>query len=552
MIAGTLDPITAEIIVSGLLYASEEMGIAVRNAAYSPNIKERLDHSCALFDTQLRLVAQAEHIPVHLGSLPWGLRRTLERIASTGEAMRPGDQWVVNDPYLSGTHLNDVTVIRPIFVDGTIFGYACNKAHHADVGGMVPGSMPPNARELFAEGFIMPPMRLMRDDVVVRETVALFRANSRTPETRSGDLRAQLAGNVTGERRVRELVDRYGATTVAEATAKAIDDGERRMRAALRAFPDGVAELSDVMEDAAGEPSIRLHLRLEKRGERMMLDYTGTSPQLPMPLNAVYGVTLSGVYYAIRALLAPDIPMNDGVFRPIEVHVPEGTLLNPHRPAPVSAGNVETSMRNADLVLAALGKLAPERVPAQSGGSMNNVMMGGIDERGEPWAFYETNGCGMGARPQADGVDAIQAHMTNTLNTPIEVLERTFPLRVTRYEFADGTAGAGRYRGGAGLVRALQVRAGSATISLLGERHAVRPHGSAGGSAGATARHTLIAADDEKGQTMRTLPAKVTLQVNAGETLVVQTAGGGGFGPAEERDAAATLRDAADGIASAL
>ncbi|HEV8019679.1 MAG TPA: hydantoinase B/oxoprolinase family protein [Candidatus Lustribacter sp.] len=521
-----VDPITAEIIVSGLLYASEEMGIAVRNAAYSPNIKERLDHSCAIFDAQLQLVAQAEHIPVHLGSLPWGLRRTLEWLAASGEAMHPGDQWVVNDPYLSGTHLNDVTVIRPIFVDGVIFAYAANKAHHADVGGMVPGSMPPEARDLFAEGFVMPPTRLMRDDVVVSETVDFFRNNSRTPATRSGDLRAQLAGNVTGERRVRELVERYGAPTVAAAIAKAIADGEARMRAALRAFPDGIVDASDVMEDQAGAPTIVLRLRLEKRGDRMVLDYSGTSPQLPLPLNAVYGVTLSGVYYAIRALLAPDIPMNDGVFRPIEVNVPEGTLLNPHRPAAVSAGNVETSMRNADLVLAALGVLAPERVPAQSGGSMNNVMMGGIDERGAPWAFYETNGCGMGARPDADGVDAIQAHMTNTLNTPIEVLERTFPLRVTRYEFAEGSAGRGRYRGGMGLIRALQARCDNVTISLLAERHTVHPHGSAGGGDGATGRHTLVTNDGET----RPVPAKVTLRLNAGETLIVQTAGGGGYG----------------------
>ena len=548
MIATQFDPITAEIIVSGLAYASEEMGIAVRNAAYSPNIKERLDHSCALFDRELRLIAQAEHIPVHLGSLPWGLRRTLARIEAVGEGMRPGDQWVVNDPYLSGTHLNDVTVIRPIFVDGEIFGYACNKAHHADVGGSVPGSMPPNARELFAEGFIMPPMRLMRDDVVVPETVALFRANSRTPETRSGDLRAQLAGNVTGERRMRELVDRYGAATVSEATAKAIDDGERRMRAALLAFPDGIVDASDVMEDERGEPTIVLQLRLEKRGDRIMLDYTGTSPQLPMPLNAVYGVTLSGVYYAIRALLASDIPMNDGCFRPVDVHVPEGTLLNPHRPAPVSAGNVETSMRNADLVLSALGQLAPERVPAQSGGSMNNVMMGGTDEHGAPWAFYETNGCGMGARPEADGVDGIQAHMTNTLNTPIEVLERTFPLRVTRYEFAEDTAGAGRYRGGSGLVRALQVRAGSATISLLGERHAVAPRGAQGGGDGARGRHTLVVPHAGGADEIRVLPAKVTLQVSAGETLVVQTAGAGGYGDPAQRDGAARARDLADGF----
>lgn len=546
-----LDPITAEIVVSGLAYASEEMGIAVRNAAYSPNIKERLDHSCALFDREARLVAQAEHIPVHLGSLPWGLRRTLARIAESGEAMRPGDQWVVNDPYLSGTHLNDVTVIRPIFVDGALFGYAANKAHHADVGGMVPGSMPPEARELFAEGFVMPPMRLMAEDRVLPETVALFRANSRTPAVRSGDLRAQLAGNVTGERRVRELVERYGAADVAAATERALVDGERRMRAALRAFPDGVAEVEDVMEDRAGVPSIVLRLRLEKDGGEVRLDYAGTSPQLALPLNAVYGVTLSGVYYALRALLASHVPMNDGVFRPVVVDVPEGTLLNPRRPAPVSAGNVETSMRNADLVLAALAQLAPDRVPAQSGGSMNNVMMGGTDERGRAWAFYETNGCGMGARPEADGVDAIQAHMTNTLNTPIEVLERSFPLRVVRYEFAGDTAGSGRRRGGCGLVRALQARGTPAVVSLLAERHTVRPRGSAGGGDGAPGRHALLVPRDDGSVASQALPAKATFELHPGETLVVQTAGGGGFGPAAERDPADAARDLAGGIISA-
>ncbi len=546
-----LDPIAAEIVVSGLAYASEEMGIALRNAAYSPNIKERLDHSCAIFDRDGRLVAQAEHIPVHLGSLPWGLRRTLAAIAARGDAMQPGDQWVVNDPYLAGTHLNDVTLIRPVFVDGALFAYAANKAHHTDVGGAVPGSMPPGARDLFAEGFVMPPARLVRDDAIVAATVDLFRANSRTPEARSGDLRAQVAANVTGERRVCELIARYGAPLVAAAMAKAIDDGERRMRAALRAFPDGTAMVSDVLEDAAGEPSIVLRLRLEKRGERLHLDYAGTSPQVALPLNAVFGVTLSGAYYAVRAVLAPDVPLNDGVFRPIAVDAPEGSLLNPLRPAAVSAGNVETSMRNADLVLAALACLAPDRVPAQSGGSMNNVMMGGVDAAGRAWAFYETNGCGMGARPGADGVDAIQAHMTNTRNTPIEVLERTFPLRVARYEFADATAGAGRYRGGAGLVRALQVRAGTATMSLLGERHAVRPQGSAGGGPGASARHALLTLDERGETTMQTLPAKVTLEVRAGETVIVQTAGGGGFGEPALRDPDSAERDARAGIATA-
>lgn len=539
-----LDPITAEIVSSGLAYASEEMGIALRNSAYSPNIKERLDHSCALFDRDARLIAQAEHIPVHLGSLPWGLRQTLAWIAASGEAMEPGEQWVVNDPYLAGTHLNDVTVIRPIFIDGALFGYACNKAHHADVGGMVPGSMPPNARELFAEGFIVPPVRLMRDDRVVDATVAMFRANSRTPQMRSGDLRAQLAGNFTGERRVRELVERYGAAVVAAASDKALDDAERRMRAALHAFPAGVVDHSEVMEDADGRPTIVLRVTLENRNDELFLDYTGTSDQLPSPLNAVFGVTLSGIYYAVRAVLAPHVPLNDGCFRPISVRVPMATVLNPLRPAPVSGGNVETSMRNADLVLGALARLAPSRVPAQSGGSMNNVMMGGRDARGGSWAFYETNGCGMGARPNADGIDAIQAHMTNTRNTPIEVLERSFPVRVTRYEFAERSAGDGRFRGGSGLVRALQLRR-AATVSLLGERHVVRPHGTQGGRDAACAVHRLVRTDGR----VETLPAKTTLEVASGETLVVQTAGGGGYGDPAERDPAARARDAADGIA---
>jgi N-methylhydantoinase B len=533
-VLAALDPITAEIIVSGLAYASEEMGIAVRNAAYSPNIKERLDHSCALFDAAGRLIAQAEHIPVHLGSLPWGLRRTLAAIAESGESLAPGDQWVVNDPYLSGTHLNDVTVIRPIFVDGALFGYAANKAHHADVGGSVPGSMPPNAIDLFAEGFVAPPLRLMERDRIVDATVALFRANSRTPAARSGDLRAQLAGNITGERRVHELIDRYGAATVAAAATKAIADSETRMRAALRAFPDGVADVEEVLEDHAGEPTIVLRLRLEKRDDAIVLDYAGTSPQVPLPLNAVLGVTLSGIFYALRCVMDATIPMNEGVFAPVDVHVPEGTLLNPLRPAAVGGGNVETSMRNADLVLAALAQLAPGRVPAQSGGSMNNVMMGGRDGAGNVWSFYETNGCGMGARPDADGIDGIHAHMTNTLNTPIEVIERTFPLRVTRYEFAEGTAGDGRFRGGHGLVRSMALTHGTATVSLLADRHAVAPRGTHGGGDGACGRHERIATDG----TRTAAAAKTTFALAPGEGVAIYTAGGGGYGnPIPEKSA---------------
>jgi N-methylhydantoinase B len=534
----TLDPITAELVASALIYASEEMGIAVRDAAYSPNIKERLDHSCALFDARGRLVAQAEHIPVHLGSLPWGLRRSLAWLAERGRTLAKGEMIVVNDPYLSGTHLNDVTVIRAIYFGERLAGYAANKAHHTDVGGAVPGSMPPDARDLFAEGAVFPPTILVRDDRVVTETVDLLRANSRTPDAR--------AGNNVGERRFLELIERYGLETVEAALEKALDDGERRTRAALRALPDGVVDFEDVLEDERGEPTIVLRVRLEKRGESISLDYTGTSPQKAMPLNSVYGVTLSGAYYAIRAVTDPHIPMNDGSFRPVEVRVPEGTLLNPRRPAPVSAGNVETSMRNADLVLGALALLAPGRVPAQSGGSMNNVMIGGLDGAGTSWAFYETNGCGMGARPHADGIDGIHVHMTNTLNTPIEAIERTMPMTITAYEFNDRVAGDGTYRGGSGLIRGFALTAGSATASLLGERHAVRPRGTAGGADGACATHTLIRRDGTKSK----LPAKTTVTLEPGDAIVLRTAGGGGYGDPALRAADARERDRRDEIDS--
>jgi N-methylhydantoinase B len=537
-----MNPITAAIVASSLTYASEEMGIAIRNASYSPNIKERLDHSCAIFDRHARLIAQAEHIPVHLGSLPWGLRRTLAWLHERRIALAPGDQWVVNDPYLAGTHLNDVTVVRPLFVESELVGYAVNKAHHADVGGAVPGSMPPDARDLFAEGFIAPPLRLVIGDEPVASTFELFRANSRTPKARTGDLRAQIAGNLTGERRVLETIARYGLETYENALERALDASEARTRAALRNLPDGEASARDVLEDPSGNPTLELRVRLTKDGDRVRLDYAGTSPQIAAPLNAVFGVTLSGIYYVLRAVTDATIPMNEGAFRPIEIAVPAGSILNPERPAPVSGGNVETSMRNADLVLRAFSLLAPGRIPAQSGGSMNNVMMGGRD-RGAPWSFYETNGCGMGARPSADGIDGIHAHMTNTLNTPIEAIERDFPLRIVRYEFAEGSAGDGRYRGGAGLVRSFQLARGTATLSLLAERHRVAPAGADGGSDGATGAHTLY-----RDGVAKALPAKTTLELQAGDVVEIRTAGGGGYGPPRERSAEATERDRRDGI----
>lgn len=520
-----LDPITSEIIKHAMIYASEEMGLAVRNSAYSPNIKERLDHSCALFDGRGRLIAQAEHIPVHLGSLPWGLQQTIAAIDAKHGGVQPGEMWVVNDPYLSGTHLNDVTVIRPIFFGATLVGYAANKAHHTDVGGMVPGSMSADAADLFSEGLIAPPMRLMRNDLPVLETIELFRANSRTPDARSGDLRAQIAGNLTGERRVIECYERYGAQTMEAAVERLLTHSELRMRAALRALGEGTFVSSDVLEARDGSPTIRIVLRLTLRDGEALFDYTGTDEAQPFPINAVYGVTISGVHYALRAVTDPTIPMNDGCFRPVQITVPEGTLLNPRRPAPVSGGNVETSTRNADVVLQALAQAAPQRVPACSGGTMSNVMIGGTRADGTPWAFYETNGCGMGARPNADGLDGIQCHMTNTLNTPIEAVEREFPLRVTRYELRDGTGGAGRFRGGDGLVRALQLTEGTARVTLLADRHVVPPPGTRGGKPGMCGRHEIISADG----IADVLPGKTSVNLEPHAQIIVQTPGGGGF-----------------------
>jgi N-methylhydantoinase B len=523
-----IDRITAEVIKNALIYASEEMGLAVRNAAYSPNIKERLDHSCALFDRFGRLIAQAEHIPVHLGSLPWGLQRMLEVIEREYGEVREGEMWVANDPYITGTHLNDVTLVRPIYAGGHLVGYAANKAHHADVGGVVPGSMPAEASELYAEGLVLPPVRLVRNDRVAEEIVAIFRASSRTPEARSGDLRAQVAGNYTGERRLLELCERYGLETFDGAIAQALADSERRMRAALRSIGEGTFEASDHLEARDGRPCITIALRLELRDGRARLDYTGTSAQVGFPLNAVFGVTLSGVHYALRAVTDPTIPMNEGCFRPVEVFAPLGSLLNPRRPAPVSGGNVETSMRNADVVLQALSRAVPERVPASSGGTMSNVMLGGTRPDGTTWAFYETNGCGMGARPQSDGIDAIQCHMTNTLNTPIEAIEREYPLRIVCYEIAQGTGGAGHHRGGDGLVRAIELVEGSAEATLLADRQTLPPPGACGGEPGALGRHFLL-----RGGTRMPIPAKVSLKLEPGDVLTIQTPGGGGYGAPE-------------------
>ena len=538
-----LDPVIVEIIRNALLYASEEMGIVVRNASFSPNIKERLDHSCALFDEQGRLIAQAEHIPVHLGSLPVGITNTLAYFQQHNRRLDEGDMLVVNDPYIAGTHLNDITLIRPIYFEQQLVGYAASKAHHTDVGGRVPGSISSDATEVFQEGLIVPPAKLMSQHEFQQDIAQIICANSRTPTSRMGDLRAQIAGNLRGELRLQELLVRYGWSVFRAAVARILDESETRLRYQLAMLPDGRYEAEDYLDDTGqSETPVRLKVAITISGDSLAVDYTGTDPQVKAPINAVFGVTLSAVYYVLRSVTDYTIPMNAGCFRPIRVYAPEGTVLNPRFPAPVAGGNVETSMRNADVLLQAFAQIAPERVPACSGGTMTNLMVGGDD-----WAFYETLGVGMGGRPGLDGIDGIQTNMTNTLNTPLEAMERYFPIRMTRYEFREQSGGAGQWRGGCGLERGFHLLADSAIVSLLGDRAHFAPPGLRGGQPGQTSERTLIR---HQGSQLKAelLPAKTTITLYQGDELLLKTPGGGGFGPPDQRDQALIERDKANGL----
>ncbi len=506
----SLDPVTLQVLVGALRAACDEMGAVLIRSAHSANIKERRDCSTALFDASGELVMQAEHIPVHLGSMPDAMAAVLD------EDHRPGDAWILNDPYRGGTHLPDVTLISPIFARGEAdparpFAFAASRAHHADVGGPTPGGMPADSRRLEDEGVVIPPRRAS-DDVLQR-----LAHEMRNPPQRLADLRAQRAANLTGERRLLELVDRNGIDGVKEGMAEILDYAERRTRARLAELPDGTYEADDVLEDDAdGTPTdIRLRVAATIAGDRLLLDFTGTDPQSDGNLNCPLSVTKSAAFFAVRVLTDPDAPPSAGAFRPIEVVAPETCLLNARPPAAVVAGNVETSSRVADLVLAALGGATD--VPAQGQGTMNNLTFAG-----EGFTYYETLGGGQGGCPEADGPDAIHVAMSNTLNTPTEALETEFPVRVREHSVRRGSGGAGRHRGGDGLVREIEALA-DLSFTLLTERRAHPPRGRAGGEDGAPGRNLL---NDQP------LPSKAAGELRAGDRLRLETPGGGGYGPA--------------------
>jgi len=508
-----LDAVTLEILRNQLESVAGEMGRVLIRGAFSPNITERRDCSTALFDADGRLVAQAEHIPVHLGAMPEAVDAVLAHDPA------PGDVFVLNDPFAGGTHLPDVTLVSPVAARDEILGYAVSRAHHADVGGMASGSMPAGAREIQQEGLRIPPTRLVEAGQRRERVEALLLANVRSPAERRADLRAQVAANERGAERVRDLLADHGDDLLTAFDAVQ-DYSRRRVEAALREIPDGAYTASDAMEgDGVTDADIPIEVTVTVDGAALDVDFAGTAPQVAGNVNAPLSVAKSAVYFVVRAVTDPDVPPNQGCYDPVTVRAPEGSLLNPEPPAAVVGGNVETSQRVTDVVFRALAEAAPERVPAAGQGTMNNLVVGD-----SAFSYYETVGGGMGASAHADGPSGVQVGMTNTLNTPVEALEAAYPLRVDEYSLREGSGGDGRHRGGDGLVRQVTVET-DATVSLLTERRRHAPWGLAGGGDGAVGRNYV---DGEP------VGAKVTREVEAGTTVRVETPGGGGYGDPDD------------------
>ena len=512
-----VDPVSLQVYRHLLCAIPEEMGVRLRLSAYSPNIKERLDHSCALTGPDGRMVAQASHIPVHLGSAHITAQHLMSEIA-----MSPGDVIILNDPWRGGTHLPDITMFAPVFVKRRkqpLMGVLV-RAHHADVGGATAGSMGP-ARDVHGEGLVIPPVKLLQGGTWNDDVLAMVLANTRTPEERLGDLRAQVAAIQLGLERVEDLIRREGARVIEQAIDALEDHARRATRALIRSFCDtegrGVAAL-----DVPGRPIIRVSVR--KKGARLVVDFDGTSSEIPAPFNANEAITLSCVFFVVRVLLDADLPTNSGCLDPIKVVLPEGSLVHARRPAPVAGGNVETSQRIVDALLGAFASLVPGGLPAESQGTMNNLTVGGRHPDGRPWTFYETLGGGAGGGPGGPGESGIQVGMTNTLNTPIEALEHAFPLRVTRYHLRKGSGGEGRHPGGDGLVREFEFLE-PVDVSILAGRRKIGPAGRAGGKPGRPGRDRL----STKGRWRICKPEQVA-HLGPHDRVRIETPGGGGFG----------------------
>ncbi len=519
-----MDPITLELYRHRFAGAAEEMGVTLRRTGYSPNIKERLDFSCAIFDGVGNMIAQAAHIPAHLGAMP----ASVLTILGYFDVWEPGDVVIVNDPFEGGNHLPDITMVSPVFTmpGGKPDFFVASRAHHADVGGMTPGSLPLST-EIYQEGIIIPPVKLYKRGVLDADVLRVILRNVRTPDERRGDIAAQRAAAAVGERRLREMADAFGLDEVMEYTAHLQAYSERLTRAAIESWPDGVYAFEDVIELVENDHVSLVPIRVTATiaGAEVTFDFAGTAPVMHGSLNAVIAIAQSACYYVVRCLVGDEVPMNGGCFAPVHVVAPENTVVNALSPAAVAGGNVETSQRITDVVLGALAQALPERIPAASQGTMNNVTIGGMLANGTPFAYYETIAGGMGASCTSDGPSGVQVHMTNTLNTPVEALELAYPFRLERYSLRAGSGGAGLHRGGDGIVREYVLLA-PATVTMLSERRAVAPWGLAGGDNGQVGRNLLYRADGS----VEELRSKFTRRVLPGDRLRIETPGGGGWG----------------------
>ena len=544
------DPVELEIFKSLFHSIAEEMGAALRRTAFSPNIKERRDYSCAVFDSDGEVVAMGDHMPVHLGSMPMSVRAAIERLT-----LEPGDVAILNDPFCGGTHLPDITLVAPVFCDeqnrkrsrqnrnDKPAFYVASRAHHADVGGTYPGSMG-ICREIYQEGVRIPPIKLIAGGREQQDVLRLLLNNVRTPAERQGDLNAQIAACHTGTARLKEAVERYGMPKIQAIMRELQDYSEELMCAFLSRAPNGIYEAEDFMDDdGAGSGPVRIAVALRfspphraRAGVRsqakrlppiVTVDFTGSSPQVRGSINAVEAITFSACFYVFRCLLQEEVPAAAGLMRPVRVIAPEGTVVNARPPAAVAGGNVETSQRIVDVLLRALARAMPDRVPAGSSGTMNNLTIGGIDPRtGQPFAYYETIAGGMGARPDRNGVSGVHTHMTNSLNTPAEALEYAYPLRVTRYGLRKASGGAGKFRGGDGIVREVELLADS-EVTLLADRRSRGPYGLNGAADGERGRTVIFRENGEE-----TVAGKTSLRLKKGDRVRVESPGGGGWGRA--------------------
>ena len=513
------DPTTLEIYRALFTSVAEEMGIALRRTAFSPNIKERRDYSCAVFDAKGRVIAQGDHMPVHLGSMPMAVAAALDVIE-----FAPGDVVAVNDPFAGGTHLPDVTLVMPVVVKGTrILFYVANRAHHADIGGATPGSMG-LATDIYGEGIRIPPIRLVRNGLLDGDTMRLLLANVRGNVERRGDFDAQMGSLKTGATRLLEIVERRGEREATEYAEQLIDYSARLMRHTIASIPDGVYEAEDALDDDGVDARpVKIAVRITIRGERATVDFSGSAAQVVGAINAVEAITVSAVSYVFRCLVGGEVPASAGLMAPIEVIAPPGTVVNANPPASVAGGNVETSQRIVDVLFKALSQALPDRIPAASQGTMNNLTIGGIDTRqgqGQEFSYYETVAGGMGARPSLDGMSGVHTHMTNSLNTPAEALEYAYPLRVREYRLRRGSGGEGKQRGGDGVVREIETIV-PARMSLLADRRKRGPYGLYGGGEGSRGLNSINS---------ESIVAKGSHELKAGDRIRIETPGGGGWG----------------------